>query len=272
MLTAPTSAPADAPPCSPVRIQDVGKTFRQGEQQVSALQDIDLAVQTGEFVAIMGASGSGKSTLLHLMAGLTQPSSGSVVIDGTDLSSLSDRALTSFRRERIGLVFQAFNLVPALNATDNILLPLMAGGLREDCADLVTDLATRLGIAHRLDHRPDSLSGGEQQRVAIARALITAPSMLLADEPTGSLDSVTGQAICKLLRELCDQQARTIVMVTHEPSVAIWADRIVVLKDGQLVHEFSASDYPDAHSLAAHYQSILNESTHDESITDCQSV
>ncbi|MCD0459182.1 ABC transporter ATP-binding protein [Roseiconus lacunae] len=241
------------------KVEAASKSYPQGDASVEALRSVGLSIKTGAFVAVMGASGSGKSTLLHLIAGLTSPTGGSVVVDGVDLSTLSDAALTRFRRERIGLIFQSFNLVPALNASDNILLPLMAGGMKDDRSANVKELASRLGIDHRLEHRPDSLSGGEQQRVAIARALITEPAVLLADEPTGSLDSTTGQSICKLLRDLCDQQGRTIILVTHEPSVAVWADQVVVLKDGQIIEEFPACEFQDAQSLAAHYQEILDE-------------
>ena len=205
----------------------------------------------------MGASGSGKSTLLHVLAGLTWPDEGRIVIDDTDLSQLSDAKLTSFRRRRLGLVFQAFNLIPTLTARENILLPLLVDGKAAPAAGRLETLAERLGIAARLHHRPDALSGGEQQRVAIARALITDPALVLADEPTGSLDSVSGQNLCRLLRELCQEQQRTIVVVTHEPTVAVWAQRVVVMKDGSVLTEFATQDFKDAHSLAAHYQDIV---------------
>ncbi|QDT07562.1 putative ABC transporter ATP-binding protein/MT1014 [Rubripirellula lacrimiformis] len=239
-------------------VQNVTKTFSQGSRHVHALRDVSLNIDEGSFVAIMGASGSGKSTLLHLMSGLTRPTAGAIIVDGYDLSELSDRELTHFRRQQIGLVFQAFNLVPSLNATDNILFPLFAAGTPIDDSTDLTDIASRLGIEDRLSHRPDSLSGGEQQRVAIARSLITNPAIIFADEPTGSLDSVTGQSICKLLRELCDQQNRTIVVVTHEPSVAIWADEVVVLKDGQIVEQFPTNRHQDSQSLASHYQAVIS--------------
>ncbi|OYP39193.1 ABC transporter ATP-binding protein [Rhodopirellula sp. MGV] len=239
-------------------VRDASKVYAQGDRQVEALRHVDLTIEQGMFVAVMGASGSGKSTLLHLMSGLTHPSSGQICIAGVDLASMSDRQLTQFRRDRIGLVFQAFNLVPSLTARDNILFPLFAAGRTAD-ETKVNELAERLGIRERLTHRPDSLSGGEQQRVAIARSLITDPAIVLADEPTGSLDSVTGQAICKLLRELCSEQNRTIVVVTHEPSVAVWADDVVVLKDGGIVERFQASEYGDAQSLAAHYQQVVGD-------------
>ncbi|WDQ17248.1 ABC transporter ATP-binding protein [Rhodopirellula sp. P2] len=241
-------------------VQSISKTYRQGSRSVDALRNVSLHVEVGSFLAVMGASGSGKSTLLHLMSGLTRPTTGAVLIEGQNIADLSDHELTCFRRRRIGLVFQAFNLVPSLSARDNILFPLYAAG--ESLADEseLIELAQQLGIQDRLQHRPDALSGGEQQRVAIARSLITNPAILFADEPTGSLDSVTGDSICRLLRDLCDQQQRTIVMVTHEPSVAIWADSVVVLKDGEIVQQFATNTCTDAQTLAAKYQQIVSHS------------
>jgi putative ABC transport system ATP-binding protein len=242
----------------PLRVEHLSKRFRQGQAAVEALRDVHLTIRRGEFVVVMGASGSGKSTLLHVMAGLTRPDAGTVAVDGQDISAMSDSSLTRFRRRRIGLVFQAFNLIPTLTARDNIILPLLADGRGNPADSLLNDLLERLNLAQRARHRPDALSGGEQQRVAIARAVVGNPSIILADEPTGSLDSVTGQGICRLLQELCKQQARTIVMVTHEPAVAIWAERIVVLKDGRVLTEFPTSQFADVHALAAHYQDIVN--------------
>jgi len=243
----------------PVVVQGVAKRFRQGSVTISALKSVNLSVAPGEFVAVMGASGSGKSTLLHLMAGLTPPDEGRLIIDGEDLSGMPDRQLTLFRRTRIGLVFQAFNLIPSLSAEENILLPLMAGSMPLGVRQRLDGLLERLGIAERRRHRPDALSGGEQQRVAIARALITDPAILLADEPTGSVDSVAGQRICALLKALSQEQRRTIVLVTHEPAVAIWAQRVVVLKDGANLTEFPTAQFSDAQHLAAHYQQAVNE-------------
>ncbi|MCC9642816.1 ABC transporter ATP-binding protein [Rhodopirellula sp. JC740] len=248
---------SDPDSISAASVASVSKTYRQGSRSVDALRNVSLDVPRGRFVAVMGASGSGKSTLLHLMSGLTRPSSGEVQVDGQSIASLSDQQLTCFRRSRIGLVFQAFNLVPSLSARDNILFPLYAAGRSLESEGVLKELAEQLGIADRLHHLPDALSGGEQQRVAIARSLITNPAIVFADEPTGSLDSATGESICRLLRTLCDQQKRTIVMVTHEPSVAIWADSVVVLKDGAIVDQFPTQICGDAQSLAAKYQEIV---------------
>jgi putative ABC transport system ATP-binding protein len=242
----------------PLHVEHLTKRFRQGNTTIEALKDISLTIDRGQFVTVMGASGSGKSTLLHVMAGLTRPDAGAVEVDGQNLSVMSDAALTRFRRRRIGLVFQAFNLIPTLTARDNIVLPLLADGRSALADGGLDDLLKRLDLAQRARHRPDALSGGEQQRVAIARAVIGNPSIILADEPTGSLDSVTGQGICRLLKELCKQQSRTIVMVTHEPAVAVWAERIVVLKDGRVLTEFPTSQFADVHALAAHYQDVVS--------------
>jgi putative ABC transport system ATP-binding protein len=242
----------------PVRIERLCKRFRQGNAVVDALSDVSLTIESGEFVAIMGASGSGKSTLLHVLAGLTPPDSGTVIVDGIDVSTLSDAAVTRFRRRRIGIVFQSFNLIPALSAERNMSLPLVTDGRKALLRDRLDPLLLRLGIEPRRHHRPDALSGGEQQRVAIGRALITDPALILADEPTGSLDSVSGQNICRLLRELCDEQRRTIVVVTHEPAVALWAKRVVVMKDGRILTEFATEEFRDAQSLAAHYQNAVH--------------
>jgi putative ABC transport system ATP-binding protein len=241
----------------PLVVEQATKKFRQGEAIIEALQSVSLTINRGEFVAVMGASGSGKSTLLHVMAGLTKPDRGHILVNGQDLSAMSDRRLTFFRRQHIGLVFQAYNLIPTLTVEDNILLPLLAAGRKYPGNGQLDDLLTRLDLTERRRHRPDALSGGEQQRVAIARALVTDPSIILADEPTGSLDSVSGQNLCRLLRELCREQKRTIVVVTHEPAVAVWAQRVIVLKDGKILTQFNGDDFPDAYLLAAQYHDII---------------
>lgn len=244
---------------APLVVEGVTKRFRQGEAVVEALRNVSLRIEPGEFVAVMGASGSGKSTLLHVMSGLTSIDSGRILVEGQALSDLSDARLTDFRRRRIGLVFQQFNLIPALSAIQNVMLPLLAeGGLEgNDAHGRAVELLKRLGLSHRLDHRPDAMSGGEQQRVAIARALVADPAIIMADEPTGSLDSINGRALCTQLKELNQRDGRAIVVVTHEPAVAAWAKRIVVMKDGAICADFASSDFPDAHALAGHYQDIV---------------
>ncbi len=243
---------------TPVKVEGLVKRFRQGDVVVEALRGISMTVETGDFVAVMGASGSGKSTLLHTVAGLTRPDAGRVLVNGEELSAMSDYRLTMFRRRHIGIVFQSFNLIPTLTAEENILLPTLSDG-RSGLGGQLDQLLGKLGIADRRHHRPDALSGGEQQRAAIARALIADPSIVLADEPTGSLDSVSGQKLCAILKELCEGQGRTIVLVTHEPNVAVWAKRIVVLKDGMILNDFKTNDFHDAHSLAAHYQDVVGK-------------
>lgn len=238
----------------PLIVEGVRKDFRLRETIVPALKGVELFALPGEFIVIMGASGSGKSTLLHAMAGLTDVDAGRVVINGQDLSELNDVQLTKFRGEQIGLVFQAFNLLPNLTAEDNIRLPAPSGNAVNERID---ELMQRLKIASRRSHKPGALSGGEQQRVAIARALVCDPAFLLADEPTGSLDYDAGQQICQLLYELSREQGRTIVAVTHEPNVAMWADRVVVMRDGVNVAEFTPCVSRDPQEVANQYQGLL---------------
>lgn len=245
-------------------VTNLTKTFLQGKREVKALYGLNLNVLEGTSLAIMGASGSGKSTLLHLIAGLTRPDSGEVVIDGQNLFRMSDSRLTHFRRDRIGLVFQSFNLVPALTAEENILLPMLSASKVCDPQRL-EELLDYLGLADRRAHRPDALSGGEQQRVAIARALITEPAIVLADEPTGSLDSQNSRAICALLRKIAAEQNRTIVTVTHEPEVALVSDQVLVLKDGQIINQFATAEYPSTAALAAHYLQVVSGDSQDRS-------
>jgi len=241
---------------SPLVVENVSKEFRQGERVIAALAGVTLEVPPGQFLAIMGASGSGKSTLLHLMAGLTRPSAGRVLVNGIDLNLLGDRQLTLFRRRHIGLVFQAFNLIPTLTAEENIALPLMLDGDGSNHSGKVGALVESLDLAGRRGHRPDALSGGEQQRVAIGRALVTDPAVILADEPTGNLDSASSRSVCELLGQLSRVQGKTIVMVTHEPSVAVYAREVAVLRDGRLLERF-ATEGVDGQGLAAKYHQCL---------------
>jgi len=244
---------------SPLVVENVRKQFRQGERAVAALDGVSLEVKQGEFLAVMGASGSGKSTLLHLMAGLTHADGGRVLVNGTDLGGMKDRDLTLFRRRHIGLVFQSFNLIPTLSAEENVALPLMLEGRNGTASKAkVDELLASLGLAQRRHHRPDAMSGGEQQRVAIGRALVTDPAVILADEPTGNLDSANSKAVCELLRDLTSIHNKTIVMVTHEPSVAAYATEVAVLKDGKLIERFPTDGNGNGgQKLAARYQESL---------------
>jgi putative ABC transport system ATP-binding protein len=242
----------------PLVIDNVEKRFRQGEREVAALAGVSLEVAEGTFLAVMGASGSGKSTLLHLMAGLTTPDAGQVVIRGENLAAMNDRQLTLFRRRHIGLVFQSFNLIPTLTAEENVALPLVLDGRSDaDARPKVMELLTSLGLAERRTHRPDAMSGGEQQRVAIGRALVTDPAVLLADEPTGNLDSANSKGVCELLRDLSQIHNKTIVMVTHEPTVAAYAQEVAVIKDGKLVRRFPTQETEGGQGLALRYQECL---------------
>ena len=221
-------------------IQAVGlsKSYGSGEQGVQALAGVDFAVEKGEFVAIMGPSGSGKSTLLHLLGGLDKPSDGEISLAGMRISLLNDRQLTLTRRRQIGFIFQFFNLVPILTAEENILLPVMIDGKDPRAfQERLNTLLDLVGLKERRHHRPDQLSGGEQQRVAIARALITQPAIVLADEPTGNLDSKTGSALMELMRRFCKDLGQTIIIVTHDPRAAAYADRVVFLRDGKFLFE-----------------------------------
>ena len=243
---------------TPLVVENVSKQFRQGDRAVTALDRVSLEVTQGQFLAVMGASGSGKSTLLHLMAGLAKPGAGRVVINGTDLSALGDRDLTLFRRRQIGLIFQAFNLIPTLTAEENVYLPLMLEGRTGKSGQAkVNELLDTLGLGRRRTHRPDAMSGGEQQRVAIGRALVADPAVILADEPTGNLDSANSRSVCELLRDLSVIHNKTIVMVTHEPTVAAFAQEVAVLKDGRLIERFPTEGPENGHGLAAKYQECL---------------
>ncbi len=221
------------------RAVGITKIYGQGETAVRALDDVTVGFPAGRFTAVMGPSGSGKSTLMHCMAGLDKVTSGQVWIGDTELSDLSDRQLTMLRREKVGFVFQAFNLLPTLTAAENIELPLSIAGRKPDGAwyDRVIDA---VGLRHRLGHRPAELSGGEQQRVAGARALVSRPAIAFADEPTGNLDSKSGAEVLDFMRRSVDEFGQTIVMVTHDPTAAAYADRVLFLADGRIVDEMEA--------------------------------
>lgn len=230
-----TSAPP-SPAAPAARATDLRKTYGSGDSTVHALAGVTLDLEAGRFTAIMGPSGSGKSTLMHCMAALDTPTSGAVEVDGTDLGRLKDKDLTALRRERIGFVFQAFNLIPTLTASENILLPLNLAGHKPDQQWLDT-VIDAVGLRDRLGHRPTELSGGQQQRVACARALASKPSIVFADEPTGNLDSTSGAEVLSFLRRSVDDFGQTVVMVTHDAVAASYCDRVVFLADGLVVDE-----------------------------------
>jgi putative ABC transport system ATP-binding protein len=221
-----------------IQTENLTKIYGHGETAVAALHHLNLSVEAGEFVAIMGPSGCGKSTLLHLIGGLDRATEGRVWIDGHELSQLDDTRLTEMRRRKIGFVFQFFNLIPVLTALENAALPLILDGVTQSKARArATEWLKRVGLAGQLTQRPDQLSGGQQQRVAIARALVTEPALVMADEPTGNLDSRASDEIAALLRQVSDEWGRAVLMVTHDPRIAAYADRIVFLKDGTIIDE-----------------------------------
>lgn len=217
-----------------LQAKDLKKIYGAGDNTVRALDGVNLSVAKGEFVAIVGTSGSGKSTLLHMLGGLDRPTAGTVTVDGQDIFSLKEEALTIFRRRKIGFVFQAYNLVPVLNVYENIVLPIELDG-GQIKKDFVQQIVQTLGLEERLDSLPNQLSGGQQQRVAIARALAAAPAILLADEPTGNLDSKTSQDVLSLLKVTSQKFCQTIVMITHNEEIAQMADRIIRIEDGRIV-------------------------------------
>ena len=223
-----------------VTAANLSRRYGQGDAQVDALRDVSLEIEEGRLTAIMGPSGSGKSTLMHILAGLDQPSEGTVSIAGVEISSMSDAELTKLRRQHIGFVFQFYNLLPMLTAQENVLLPLQIAGVKPDRV-WVEELLETVGIDGRRTHRPSELSGGQQQRVSIARALVTRPTVLFADEPTGNLDSNTSKDVLALLRHSVDEFGQTTVMVTHDPQAAALADRILFLADGRIVKEICES-------------------------------
>jgi putative ABC transport system ATP-binding protein len=227
-------------PSAVVTAEDVTRRFGEGDTAVDALRGVSLGVDLGRMTAVMGPSGSGKSTLMHILAGLDRPTDGTVTIAGTEITGLDDTDLTKLRRDRIGFIFQFFNLLPMLTAEENILVPLRIAS-REPDAEWYHDLIERVGLEDRLSHRPSELSGGQQQRVAIARALVSRPTIVFADEPTGNLDSQTSGEILELLAGMVEGFGQTTLMVTHDPQAAAIADRVVFIADGRLVHDLGKS-------------------------------
>jgi putative ABC transport system ATP-binding protein len=219
-----------------VKATGLERVYGEGQAEVRALDGVDVSFEKGRFTSIMGPSGSGKSTLMHILAGLDKPTAGSVDIDGQEITRLDDGDLTELRRDKLGFVFQFFNLLPVLTAEENILLPLSIAKKKPD-REWVDQVIDRVGLSDRRDHRPSELSGGQQQRVAVARALVTKPAVLFADEPTGNLDSKASEDVLTLLRGAVDEVGQTVIMVTHEPDAAAHGDRLIALRDGQLVHD-----------------------------------
>lgn len=241
-----------------ISVTRLKRSFKSGSEDIAVLKDISLTVDRGEFVAVMGASGSGKSTLLNVLGGLLPPDAGTVTVDGLDLGSMSDAALTVYRRDRVGFIFQMFNLVGTLNVEENILLPSLAGG-RKVAPSALDSMIEKVGLLHRRHAMPDTLSGGEQQRVAIARALVSGPALVLADEPTGNLDSENTRLMGDLFRDLHRTQGCAFVLVTHAPDVAMWADRVVVLKDGRIVDDRPTAEFAGPAELSSFYERTLND-------------
>jgi len=251
MVNATLLTPRASGSAPAVALRDVRKVYGRGDGAVAALDGVNAALSPGSFTAIMGPSGSGKSTFLNVAAGLDRPTSGTVALGGTDLVHLSERRLTILRRERIGFVFQAFNLLPSLTVAQNIALPLRLDGRRPG-RSAVREIAARVGLERRLGDRPSQLSGGQQQRVAIARALIIQPEVVFADEPTGALDTHTGHEVLALLREVVDEDGHTVVMVTHDPMAAAYADRVMLLADGRGVGTLDAPNAGEVAERLAH--------------------
>ena len=249
------SGGAGEPPV--VEVRNLGKIYPDSARAVVALNGVSFAVGRGQFTAIMGASGSGKSTLLHLIGGLTPPTTGEVLIEGANFGAMSDRQRTIFRRRRLGIIFQEYNLLPTLTAAENVALPLLVDGKSSaEWRERVEELLAAVHLEERADHRPEALSGGEQQRVAIARALLNDPAIILADEPTGNLDSRQSDQIWQLMRRIADEQGKTILMVTHEAQGAAFADRALVLRDGQVVGTLEPKGSADAALVATGYQEL----------------
>jgi putative ABC transport system ATP-binding protein len=235
ITTAPQISTASA-----ARAEGLSKFYGSGDAAVAALDDVSVAVGAGQFTAIMGPSGSGKSTLLHMLAGLDRPTSGEVYLGDTEITSLNDKALTLLRRDRIGFIFQSFNLLPTMTAAENIVLPMRIAGRKPD-EHWVASIVETVGLTGRLSHRPSELSGGQQQRVAAARALASKPQIVFADEPTGALDSKSGAELLAFLRKAVTELGQTVVMVTHDPTAASYADRVIFLADGHIVDEMHAA-------------------------------
>ena len=231
-----TTGGATAVATAAARTEGVSKFYGTGDASIAALKDVNVSLEAGRFTAIMGPSGSGKSTLLHLLAGLDRPTSGEVFLGDTQISSLNDKSLTLLRRDQIGFIFQSFNLLPTMNAAENIVLPIRIAGRKPDEV-WVASIVEKLGLGDRLTHRPTELSGGQQQRVAAARALASRPQIVFADEPTGALDSTSGTELLGFLRKAVKELGQTVVMVTHDPTAASYADRVLFLSDGHVVDE-----------------------------------
>ena len=219
-----------------LEVTNLSKTYGTGETQVKALDNVSFSVEQGELVAIIGQSGSGKSTLLHILGGVDVPTSGSVVINGVDISNLDETALAIFRRRQIGLIYQFYNLIPILTVKENLTLPLLLDGRKPD-ERVVDDLLKTLGLTERVNHLPNQLSGGQQQRVSIGRALINNPALLLADEPTGNLDSENSREIISLLRRFNKEYNQTVIIITHDERIALAADRVIAIEDGKIVRD-----------------------------------
>jgi putative ABC transport system ATP-binding protein len=219
-----------------LEVKNLCKTYGKGDTMVKALDNVSFSVEKGEFIAIVGPSGSGKSTLLHILGGVDVPTSGNVIIDKTDISQLNETALAIFRRRQIGLVYQFYNLIPILTVEENLTLPLLLDGKKPD-VKTVGNLVNQLGLEQRLQHLPNQLSGGQQQRVSIGRALINNPALLLADEPTGNLDSENSREIISLLRRFNKQSNQTVIIITHDERIAFSADRVIAIEDGKIVRD-----------------------------------
>jgi putative ABC transport system ATP-binding protein len=242
-----------------VSITGLHKSYHMGHETFPAVRGVNLTVEAGEFVAIMGASGSGKTTLMHLVGGLDLPDTGEIIIDGNSITRMSDRARTLFRRRRLGIIFQAYNLMPNLTALENVMLPLLVDGASaSEARRLADEMIRKVHLQDRVRHRPSAMSGGEQQRVAIARSLMNKPALILADEPTGNLDPTSSVEVWQLLRDLARDTGTTILMVTHEPAAAAQADRVLVLKQGQFTGVIEPKGNGDEALVAARYRELAD--------------